>query len=281
MVTDEKAQVVISYVQQKKELQFLSDSFIQSHFIEICRLEKKLREKITQQSVSEFSQSKELKLIGKAIRQKARKIYGIFQDVETIQNRSQISTTSVDDEHIRTLLKTHISTQERLPYYEEFFKKIFSLTKKPKSILDLACGLNPVAYYAFTRELKTSYTACELSEKDVAHLQDFFQYNNVPAKALVCNIVKNTQNIPQTPVEICFLLKTLDTCEYQQKYITYDILDAIHASYIVASFPIQNIKGKQMNRTKRISWFEKICTRKDYSFHICEFPGEIVYILTK
>jgi len=46
---------------------------------------------------------------------------------------------------ITRILSLHRSTQERLPYYETFFKTLLT-NIKPKTILDLGCGFNPFAY---------------------------------------------------------------------------------------------------------------------------------------
>src|SRR5262245_17166809 len=54
-----------------------------------------------------------------------------------------------DDEAVRgTLLRAmgfHASTQERLPVLDRFYADIFAVTGEPASLLDVACGLNPLA----------------------------------------------------------------------------------------------------------------------------------------
>ena len=44
------------------------------------------------------------------------------------------------------IMATHVSTRERLPFVAEFYEAIFSVTGKPKALLDIACGLNPLSF---------------------------------------------------------------------------------------------------------------------------------------
>ncbi|MBT2159540.1 hypothetical protein KK449_18395 [Clostridioides difficile] len=44
------------------------------------------------------------------------------------------------------MLLLHISTKERSSFYKEFYNDIFRVVGNVNSILDIACGLNPVAY---------------------------------------------------------------------------------------------------------------------------------------
>ena len=42
-------------------------------------------------------------------------------------------------------MRGHASTQERLPILEEFFQTTLASIAPVESVLDLACGLNPLA----------------------------------------------------------------------------------------------------------------------------------------
>jgi len=45
----------------------------------------------------------------------------------------------------RAVLAAHVSTRERLPILADFYPAIWELTGKPRTVLDIACGLNPIA----------------------------------------------------------------------------------------------------------------------------------------
>ena len=273
--------IIVSEVRKKKELQFLGKSFILSKYAEMIRLDKQLREKVASYSQAQLVKSKEFKKIVKDIRASARKIYGIFQPPKELVLRDALKELSYDSEYVLCVLESHLSTKERLADYETFFTDLESEFGKPTSVLDLACGLNLVAYYYYTKNLDTKYLANELSEIECEQLQSFLNYNNIDAKAVAFDCVKETDSIPAQKFDWCFLLKALDTFEYQKKYITYDILKSINATVIIASFPIQNIRGMGMQRDPKINWFEKMLERGEYQFKTRELGGEVIYIVTQ
>jgi hypothetical protein len=47
---------------------------------------------------------------------------------------------------VRQLLASHVSTCERLAHYAEFYAALFRLIERPRTILDVGCGLHPLSY---------------------------------------------------------------------------------------------------------------------------------------
>ena len=46
----------------------------------------------------------------------------------------------------RDILGDHLSTRERLPIMAEFYGQIFAVTGRPRTLPDIACRLNPLAW---------------------------------------------------------------------------------------------------------------------------------------
>ncbi|MBV7327278.1 hypothetical protein KFU94_03285 [Chloroflexi bacterium TSY] len=86
----------------------------------------------------------------KATLRKLHQIAAVYQspgiDYPTWIN--QLRATSNDRHQFREtcqeLMHYHASTRERLPILEQFYKRIFADLPPISSILDLACGLNPL-----------------------------------------------------------------------------------------------------------------------------------------
>ena len=55
---------------------------------------------------------------------------------------------------------------ERISIYKDLYKQIFKITKKPKSILDLGCGLNPLSYPLMNLK-NVTYNACDIAINDL------------------------------------------------------------------------------------------------------------------
>jgi 16S rRNA (guanine(1405)-N(7))-methyltransferase len=273
---------IIELVRKKKEFAYLSEDFIIRHVSESLRLNVKLRD--------EYEQKKEraIKELVKLVRDKARKIYGVFQDIDTIQIRKEylenITLTSKNaTEKLDILLKSHLSTKERLDYYESFWEQILSLTNNPTSIIDIGCGLNPISFFIHAKPRKKikNYTAIELSQLDADQLNAFFKHNHLDAVAYGIDAVHQIEKLPKQNFDVALLLKALDTFEHQKRYVTYEILDALLArnvKYIVATFPRATVKGFKTDRGDAIMWFEKMLPRKNLTYHRILFPTESCYI---
>ena len=71
------------------------------------------------------------------------------------------------------ILVLHRSTRERMDFYPILYDRIFAIIGKPKSILDLGCGMNPLSLpYMELRGVK--YLAAELTKEDTDFLQRYF-----------------------------------------------------------------------------------------------------------
>jgi len=50
------------------------------------------------------------------------------------------------DTILMDLLASHVSSKERLPYYDQFYRQLFNLIDAPQTIVDIGCGLHPLSY---------------------------------------------------------------------------------------------------------------------------------------
>ena len=88
------------------------------------------------------------------LRSSKKRLHIISESFLSIANANKIASIKKcidNDGHISTemieqLLLLHISTKERSSFYKEFYNDIFRVVGNVNSILDIACGLNPVAY---------------------------------------------------------------------------------------------------------------------------------------
>ena len=67
------------------------------------------------------------------------------------------------------VLKTNKSTNERS--YGLLYEEIFSITGKPKQILDLGCGINPISLWRYKN---IDITALEINKDYVDFLNVYF-----------------------------------------------------------------------------------------------------------
>jgi len=75
---------------------------------------------------------------------------------------------------LRRLMGSHTSTSERLPFLDDFYTRLFALLPPIHSVLDIACGLNPLALPWMPLPAQATYRAVDIFSDQIAFLNDFF-----------------------------------------------------------------------------------------------------------
>jgi len=73
------------------------------------------------------------------------------------------------------MLRLHASTAERLPFLENFYATCLASISPVHSILDLACGLNPLALPWMPLTEDCTYLACDVLKPMIDFLNEFFK----------------------------------------------------------------------------------------------------------
>jgi 16S rRNA (guanine(1405)-N(7))-methyltransferase len=274
-IQDEIIENLITEIRSKKKIATLDKNFI------ILEIKKYLSNHLNYIPKLSNKKSTEYKSIIKHVRSKSHDIYEIFQTNKTKERKKIIDDIKkLEKTDVLPLLDTHISTKERIPLYEELFKKIFSITGIPQSILDIGCGLNPVSIPFMEIDIKKiKYYACEMSQDDIDIIKKFFDKFQINGETFSCNLVTSYDCLLNYKCDICFAFKLFDVLESQKKNISYKIIESIKCKYLVASFATINIKNEKMRREK-ISYFERFIKKLGYSFKSLCLENELFYIIS-
>jgi len=256
---------IILKIKQKKELSDIPDELI----------EDVLKNYLKKHNIKIPSSRKSQKIIIKEVRAELRKYTGQYQ----ISSRKRIAL--LNQNKITQLLKTHTSTRERLPYYSKLIRIIKELN--PKSILDLGCGLNPIAIINKINNKAIIYYAYDIKQDELELINNFFRKNKIKGKTILADIRKITK-FPKT--DLCLILKTLDIIEPNSKghkianQIIRQIIRNLQCKFIIISFATKTLSGKIMRMQRRI-WLEKILDKLSYKFKTIRTKNEIFYIINK
>jgi hypothetical protein len=249
---------IIAYVKKKSELSGIDDSVVRD-LIEIY--EKKNKCDVTK------LREKEVKALMKETRAELRKYAGQFQF--KTKDREKL----LEKEDFDSLLKTHVSTKERIEIYPEIKEIIEDL--KPKSIIDLGCGINPLAI----ARKEIEYYASDIHNGDLDIVRRFFEANDIEGNVFVYDLRKfNAKDLPAA--DVCILFKVLESIEFKGHKLAERIISEIRAKYIIVSFSTEKISGKKMNQPER-KWIEKILERKKLKYERKDIGKEIFYIIMK
>jgi 16S rRNA (guanine(1405)-N(7))-methyltransferase len=135
----------------------------------------------------------------------------------------------------------HTSTKERIVIMEEFYKFIFNVTGKPKSVIDVACGLNPLTLPWMNLEKTAQYFAYDIDENTIDFINKYLKLTGLKSMALVQDVIVQP---PMVEADVALLLKTIPCLEQQEKGCSIRLIEALRAKQMVVSFPVKSIGGR-------------------------------------
>ena len=223
----------------------------------------------------------------KETRNKLHQVGGAYQ--ETPPDYARLSTklnglpADLADAQVlqfcRQAMRFHASTRERLPVLAEFYAKIRERIGPLHGVLDLACGLNPLALPWMGLASDGEYFACDIYGDLAGFLNTFFARMGIHGQAEVCDL---TSAVPARNVQVALLLKTLPCLEQLDKTIGPRLLDKIHAEHLLVSFPSRSLgghsKGMVQNYTRH---FEELLAGKPWRTECWEVGTELVFWLAR
>jgi 16S rRNA (guanine(1405)-N(7))-methyltransferase len=235
----------------------------------------------------ELAKNRKLKEAIKTTRSKLHQVAGAYQ--ETPIPYSQLTETLEKLPHdmqdpdllafCRQTMRLHASTAERLPILADFFKQVLTPLTPIHSILDLACGLTPLARPWMPLEPDVHYYACDIYNDMIAFIDQFFAHIHQSGQAQICNL---TQSCPDIPVDVALLLKSVPCLEQLDKQLVPRLLAQIPAHYVVVSFPGHSLGGHQKGMSQfYANHFEDILKDTPYQVQSLTFSSEIVYTIDK
>jgi 16S rRNA (guanine(1405)-N(7))-methyltransferase len=221
----------------------------------------------------------------KEIKANLHKLYSSYQTSKKFKREKYLNKLKQNSKNINIIndiLSTNISTKERLEDYQGLYKEIFSLTGKPKTIIDFACGLNPISFvYMDLKEL--NYYAYDIDESDINFLNEFFKIEKTEefkgsAEILDINNKLSINKVPNS--DIIFLFKIIDIIDISNHKPSEQLISLLmkKTKFIVVSFATKTLSRRTMNFPKR-KWFETMLNRLGINFDIIKKRNEIYYIL--
>ncbi|MDP3881571.1 MAG: hypothetical protein Q8Q31_01700 [Nanoarchaeota archaeon] len=249
---------LIDRIKEKEELSGISSEAIGDLLRRYLRINKLDLEAMS---------NKDLEIIKKDIRSQLRIYVGRFH------KSSSLKIENLKELDFSTLIKTHISTKERLESYEILLNILGKVN--PKIILDLGCGLNPL----IIAKEGIRYYAVDINEADLKIVKKYFSLKRIEGEVLSKDIRKIEEaDLPEA--DICLILKVFDLIDRKGHKGAERILDTIRAPHFIISFPTKTLSGKPMNHPQR-GWIERLLTRKGWPFEIYKCKNEIFYLVKK
>lgn len=206
------------------------------------------RNTIRELLIQEAPQHQSSKKLLKSVKRKLHNIVAPYlgePDYETLSNElAQIEDLSPNSPEIkafcRSVLAEHASTEERLPYMEEFYDRLFKETGKPKTLLDLACGLHPLAFPWMGLTSNVHYHAYDIIQPRIDFINNFFQKLGLEPLAENRDILVTP---PKIKADLALIFKEAHRMEKRRTGCSKGLWASLDVETLAVSLPTQNLSG--------------------------------------
>ncbi len=262
----------------KTPLQRLEDSILES-----AKYRHVSKDLILRLGEKELHKRKNLKEAIKETKNTLHQIAGAYLDnlppyAKWIAELERLQGDSAEiQEALKRMMTSHSSTRERLPHFHNFYAKTVSEIGSVESVIDLACGLNPLALSFLPLSAGASYFAYDLYGDMISFLNAYFALTLPGGYAEARDVVANP---PTQPVQLALILKFLPVLEQTEKEKTLNWLKSINANYFLISFPTKTLSGRSMRMAENYEkQFCEVLQQPNWNYKRILFDNELCYLI--
>lgn len=217
----------------------------------------------------------------KSVKNKLHQVAGAYQvtplhSAEWLENTRLALQRGEDLRPLcRQLMERHASTRERLPILDDFYCRLFEGLPPVRSLLDLACGLNPVAIPWMGLSPGCVYMASDIYTDQLALLAEWFAVAGQAGNAFLCDLVSE---VPSCTADVVLLLKAIPCLQQVDREIGRRLLDAIDAPVIIVSYPVHSLGGHKHTMDEQYAGqFARLVEGRPWRIERFRFATELVY----
>lgn len=239
----------------------------------------------------ELARRRSLKEAIKATKNKLHQVGGAYLDrrMEYTAWLQELRAARADPAALRAacvrIMAHHASTRERLSILDRFYTTALAGIAPVRSILDVACGLNPLAIPWMPLAEDVVYRACDIYQDMVDFLNEFLALISVRGHVSACDVIQRglaaTSDLAQR-VQVAFVLKAIPCLEQVDQSAGLRLLDALNAEHVLVSFPRYSLGGHDVGMTSAYAArFERLAASRGWPIQRFDFATELAYLVTK
>lgn len=235
--------------------------------------------------LEELQKGRKFKEAVKAAKNKLHQVAGAYLDEKRNYIAWAAELESAPDEQARKqvclkLMEKHASTRERLPILEEFYGTIFGELPQINTVIDLACGFNPLALPWMSLGEQAAYHAVDIYYDMLFMIGKFLEIMPVDSAVEAFDLTGIDPIAKQA--DLAFLLKTIPCLEQVDKNIGPRLLEHINAKYLVVSFPVASLGGRDKGMLGNYeNHFMGMVDGTGWGVRKFEFETELAFIVEK
>ena len=224
------------------------------------------------------------KELEKAVREKLHQLVAPYLgDPDYAAESTRLSSLPAGDstalrEWCQGVLSCHASTRERIPMLDKFYQLIFTQIGMTKSILDVACGLNPFSLPWMPDSASFQYIAYDLHLPRVQLINQFFEKIGYPGRAIQQDI---SIYPPEFEADTAFFFKEAHRFEARQRGSSRILFERLQVRWIVVTLPAYNLTAQHPMRERQRALIEKSVSGTSWMIEEREIGGEMIFFIRK
>nr|AMP53185.1 ArmA_Rmt [uncultured bacterium] len=188
----------------------------------------------------------------KAARAHLHQITGAFMTPDEMKTADKLlrAYKEGDGEAFEKTLRLHSSTRERMEGAQALYEHILNAADSPKSVLDLACGLNPL----ILGNMGLTVRGMDISGGCVRLVNEWARVREWNVQADCRDLLCNPE---MEKADIAFMMKLRPVLEQQKKGSAMELVASVPTDMICVTFPMKTLGGRKVGMEKHYSeWFE-------------------------
>ncbi len=250
----------------------LSDLLTSKKYIDICP------DTVKNAFMEQTKRHGKLKDADKAARAHLHAITGAFISPDELKSAKKAvhEWMEGDEEAFYRAIGNHSSTRERAEIADEMYARVFSACDKVETILDLACGINPIY---LGKKGYTNVTGLDIHAGCAELINECAEFFGWKTRARAQDLILNP---PDEEADITLMMKLLPVLETQKSGAARKILESVKSRYMLVTFPTRTLGGKKVGMEKHYTeWFEEKIPENIHVIDRFVIGNELAYTLER
>lgn len=177
------------------------------------------------------------------------------------------------------LAREHASSRERADMLSTFYARLLGDLPPIRSLLDVGCGLNPLALPWMPLAPDATYAAYDIHTDQMDFLNRFFEIAGVRGSAHVGDAVGSP---PEAPADVALVLKVLPILEQQERAAGLSLLRALRAPVLLVSYPTRTLGGRNVGMAGNYeAHLRDLVQHEPWQIESFAFANELCFRITK
>ncbi|MBC7236341.1 MAG: 16S rRNA methyltransferase [Chloroflexi bacterium] len=181
----------------------------------------------------------------------------------------------------RQIMMAHASTRERLPILDLFYATTLAEIEPPCSVLDVACGLNPLSAPWMPLAPGAIYYAYDVYEDLSAFLMQALPLLGLQAVAAARDVLHEP---PAAEVDLALVLKAVPCLDQIEEGAGARLLQQISARtrHMLVSFPTESLCGRRKGMLAYYEGrFQEMAEEQGWETKRFVFENEVVFLVSR